>query len=57
MDKINYKKISIYLFLVMIIFLLDRISKIYILNLAEINNLVELFYLPFLNIYLIWNNG
>ena len=43
MGKINYKKISIYLFLVMIIFLLDRISKNGILNLAEINNLVELF--------------
>jgi len=57
MDKINYKKISIYLFLVIVIFLLDRISKIYILNLAQINNLVDIYLTPFLNIYLIWNNG
>ena len=57
MGKINYKKISIYLFLVIVIFLLDRISKIYILNLAEISNLVDIYLTPFLNIYLIWNNG
>ena len=57
MGKINYKKISIYLFLVIVIFLLDRVSKIYILNLAEINNLVDIYLTPFLNIYLIWNNG
>ena len=57
MGKINYKKISIYLFLVIVIFLLDRISKIYILNLAQINNLVDIYLTPFLNIYLIWNNG
>ena len=57
MGKINYKKISIYLFLVIVIFLLDRISKIYILNLSEINNLVDIYLTPFLNIYLIWNNG
>ena len=57
MGKINYKKISIYLFLVIVIFLLDRISKIYILNLGEINNLVDIYLTPFLNIYLIWNNG
>ena len=57
MGKTNYKKISIYLFLVIVIFLLDRISKIYILNLSEINNLVDIYLTPFLNIYLIWNNG
>ena len=57
MGKINYKKISIYLFLVIVIFLLDRISKIYILNLAQINNLVDIYLTPFLNIYLIWNTG
>ena len=57
MSKINYKKISVYLFVVIVIFLLDRISKIYILNLAEINNLVDIYLTSFLNIYLIWNNG
>jgi len=57
MGKINHKKISIYLFLVIVIFLLDRISKIYILNLAKISNLVDFYLTSFLNIYLVWNNG
>ncbi|MDB4846683.1 signal peptidase II [Candidatus Pelagibacter sp.] len=57
MNKVNYKKILIYAFLVILIFLLDRISKIYILHLAEINNLVDFYLTSFLNIYLIWNNG
>ena len=57
MSKINYKKISIYLFLVIVIFLLDRISKFYIINLAEINDLVDIYITSFLNIYLIWNKG
>ena len=57
MGKTNYKKILIYLFLVIVIFLLDRVSKIYILNLAEINNVVDIYLTPFLNIYLVWNNG
>ena len=57
MSKYNYKKIIIYLFLVITIFLLDRISKLYIINLAEINNLVDIYLTSFLNLYLIWNNG
>ena len=57
MNKIDYKKILIYLFFISFIFLLDRTSKLYILNLAEINNLVDIYLTPFLNIYLIWNNG
>ena len=57
MDKINHKKILIYLFLLIIIFLLDRLSKIYILHLAEINNIVDIYLTSFLNIYLIWNKG
>jgi signal peptidase II len=57
MPKINYKKILVYLFWIIIIFLLDRISKFYIINLAEINDLVDIYITSFLNIYLIWNNG
>ena len=57
MNKIDYKKLLIYLFFISFIFLLDRTSKLYILNLAEINNLVDIYLTPFLNIYLIWNNG
>ena len=57
MVKITFKKILIYLFLVIIIFSLDRISKLYVLNLAETNNLVNVYLTSFLNVYLIWNNG
>jgi signal peptidase II len=57
MDKINNKKVLIYLFLLIIIFLLDRLSKIYVLHLAEINNIVDIYLTSFLNIYLIWNKG
>ena len=57
MVKITLKKILIYLFLVIIIFSLDRISKLYVLNLAETNNLINVYLTSFLNVYLIWNNG
>jgi signal peptidase II len=57
MLKNNYKKIIIYLFLVITIFSLDRISKLYIINLAEVNDLVNIYLTSFLNLYLIWNNG
>ena len=57
MDKINHKKILVYLFLLIIIFLLDRLSKIYVLHLAEANDIVDIYLTSFLNIYLIWNKG
>ena len=57
MLKINFKKFFLYSTIVILIFLLDRISKFYILNLAEINNSVDIYLTPFLNLYLIWNKG
>ena len=57
MLKINLKKFFLYSTIVMLIFLLDRISKFYILNLAEINNSVDIYLAPFLNLHLIWNKG
>ena len=36
---------------------LQRVMKLYILNLAEINDTLNLFVTPFLNFYLIWNKG
>ena len=51
------KKFLINLFLVLIIFLVDRISKIYVIYLDKINLSVEIFSSKFLNIYLIWNEG
>ena len=57
MNKLFFKKITIYFGIVLIIFLLDRFSKLYILNLAETNNSLNLYLTPFLNFYLIWNKG
>ena len=53
----NFKKYIIYLLIFTIIFALDRITKIYILHLAEINNTLDIYITSFLNFYLIWNKG
>jgi signal peptidase II len=52
----NFKKILFYFIIVVILFLLDRISKLYILNLAQNSN-VDIYLNSFLNFYLIWNKG
>ena len=57
MLKNSLQKILFYLFIVVLIFFLDRFSKIYILNLAELNNSVDIYLSSFLNLYLIWNKG
>ena len=57
MLKINFKKFFLYSTIVILIFLLDRISKFYILSLAEINNSVDIYLAHFLNLHLIWNKG
>ena len=57
MLKINFKKFFLYSVIVILIFILDRFSKVYILNLAETSNLVDIYVAPFLNLYLIWNKG
>jgi signal peptidase II len=56
--KLENKKKFIYSSLIIvIIFLLDRFSKIYVLSLAKINGSVDIFLTKYLNIYLIWNEG
>ena len=57
MIKINFKKILINLIIISVIFLVDRISKIYILKIAELENTVDIYLTPYLNLYLIWNKG
>ena len=57
MLKSSLQRILFYLFTVILIFFLDRVSKIYILNLAELNNSVDIYLSSFLNLYLIWNKG
>ena len=53
----NYKKILLNLLAVIFIFALDRISKLYIIKLAEINNSVDIYLSSYLNLNLIWNRG
>ena len=57
MLKNNFKNNIIYLIIFILIFAADRLSKLYILNLAGMNNALDLYITPFLNFYLIWNKG
>ena len=53
----NSKTFFINLIIILSIFVLDRLSKLYIIYLDKINNGSEIFQSKFLNIYLIWNEG
>jgi len=57
MIKNIFKRNIIFISIFILIFTSDRLSKLYILNLAEINGTLNLFVTPFLNFYLIWNKG
>ena len=57
MNKIKFKKISLNLLILISIFFIDRLTKIYILNLAEVENSVDIYITPYLNLYLVWNKG
>tara|TARA_B100000795_G_scaffold214728_1_gene168533 strand:- start:780 stop:1280 length:501 start_codon:yes stop_codon:yes gene_type:complete len=57
MFKINYKKILINFIIILATFFADRISKIYILQVAELENAVDIYITSNLNLYLIWNKG
>jgi len=57
MISLTIKKFFIYLGIVLVIFFLDRISKIYILNIAESRGIVEISVNFFLNFILVWNTG
>ena len=57
MSKLISKNIYISLLVPFFIFTLDRISKIYVINLSKNSFDVELFSSKFLNITLIWNEG
>jgi len=56
----NKTKLEIFIlnFIILItIFLIDRISKFYILKLAEVEGSVDIYIAPYLNFFLIWNKG
>ena len=43
--------------IILVIFLLDRFSKIYLINLQETGINIDYYILPFLNFFLVWNTG
>ena len=51
------KKIILNLLIISTIFFLDRVSKIYILSVAENQGIVDFEISSFLNIILVWNSG
>ena len=57
MLKKYFNKILLSFFIVIFIFAFDRISKLYVLNLAETDQFVNIYINQFLNFYLIWYTG
>ena len=53
----KYKKIFIYFGIVLIVFALDRVSKIIVLNILENADKVDVYINSFLSLYLVWNQG
>ena len=57
MNNSLVKKLSIYFLIVLVIFTLDRLSKLFILNILEDKDKVDIYINSFLNLYLVWNKG
>ena len=57
MNKLFFKKTLIYFAIILFIFLLDRISKLYILSILEDSGFVDININQFINFILVWNTG
>ena len=57
MNKINLKNLYLNLAIILIVFIFDRITKLYILKLAEVEASVDIYITSYLNLFLIWNKG
>ena len=57
MNKINLKFFYLNLVIILIVFIIDRATKLYILKLAELETSVDVYINPYLNLFLIWNKG
>jgi signal peptidase II len=57
MNKINLKNFYLNLAIILIVFIFDRTTKLYILKLAEVEASVDIYIAPYLNLFLIWNKG
>ena len=53
----NSKKIFFNFALILAIFFVDRISKIYIIKISVLESKVDIYLTEYLNFYLIWNKG
>ena len=57
MNKLFLKKTIIYFGIILFIFLIDRISKLYILSILEDSGFVDININQFINFILVWNSG
>ena len=57
MNNSLVKKLLIYFLIVLVIFALDRLSKLFILNILEDKDKVDIYINSFLSLYLVWNKG
>jgi len=57
MNKINLKNFYLNLLIILIVFIFDRATKLYILKLTEVETSVDIYITPYLNLFLIWNKG
>ena len=57
LTKVKVKKSLLYSIFVLILFCIDRLSKIYVIKLAEKSDITEVYLTSFLNSYLVWNTG
>ena len=55
--KIKVRKFFLNFIFVLILFCIDRFSKIYVIELAEKTDITEVYLTSFLNSYLVWNTG
>jgi signal peptidase II len=55
--SIKLKNLLNHFIIIILIFVIDRISKIYLLSLLENGTEVDFYIFPFLNIFLAWNKG
>ena len=57
MNKLFFKKTFIYFWIILFIFLADRISKLYILSVLEDLGFVDININSYINLILVWNTG
>ena len=55
--KIKVRKFFLNFIFILVLFCIDRFSKIYIIELSEKANVTEIYLTSFLNSYLVWNTG